>query len=221
MIRVAIVNESEFLRLGLRSAIEVGEDIEVVGDFEPYEALVESVRELAPDLVLMGMRSPVLDTLRSCRHILETMPSIKVLILSSTRKEDDVLACMMAGASGCLNDNASGEELNHAIQAASNGRLHFDWGVTESVLAKLQRFNDSGYPSHLEILSERETLILTMIGSGYGNKEIGIRLRIATATVRNNITRIRSKLGLHSRARLVRFAIDKGLQLDPEDPREK
>ena len=221
MIRVAIINESEFLRLGLRSAMEVGEDIEVVGDFEPDATLIERVSELGPDLVLMGMRSPVLDTLRSCRHILEAMPSIKVLILSSTRKEDDVLACMMAGASGCLNDNASGEELNHAIQAASNGRLHFEWGVAENVLTKLQRFNDSGYSSHLEVLSERETLILTLIGSGYSNKEIGIKLGLATATVRNNITRIRSKLDLHSRARLVKFAIDKGLRLAPEDHVEK
>ena len=201
--------------------MEVGEDIEVVGDFEPDATLIERVSELGPDLVLMGMRSPVLDTLRSCRHILEAMPSIKVLILSSTRKEDDVLACMMAGASGCLNDNASGEELNHAIQAASNGRLHFEWGVAENVLTKLQRFNDSGYSSHLEVLSERETLILTLIGSGYSNKEIGIKLGLATATVRNNITRIRSKLDLHSRARLVKFAIDKGLRLAPEDHMEK
>ena len=77
---------------------------------------------------------------------------------------------------------------------------------------------NSEWPSELKTLTERELQILTLIAAGYTNKEIGSRLNIATATVRNNITRIRAKLNLHARGKLIRFALDNGLRLDSQDP---
>ena len=214
---MAIVNESGFLRLGLRTAIEVGEDMEVVGDFAPDDSAVERIRDLEPDVALMGMRSSATDTLGVCRDIREALPSTRTLILSSTRADEDMLAFMMASASGCVSATASGAELIRAIRAAVSGGLQFDRDLSERVLGKLRRLEESARPSGLEALSEREMTILTLVGAGYGNEEIGTRLNLATATVRNNITRIRAKLGLHSRPRLIAFALDNGLRLDAGD----
>ena len=78
--------------------------------------------------------------------------------------------------------------------------------------------NDSERPPELKTLTEREIQILTLVGAGYSNKEIGSRLNLATATIRNNITRIRAKLDLDARGKLIKFALDNGLRLDSDDP---
>ena len=212
-----IINDSELLRQGLRATIAAGEDINLVGDFVPDSNVIERVKKLKPDLTLLGIGASSTEATALCRRILTELPSSRVLVLSSAYTKEDALNLMISGASGCLQANVSVAELIRAIRTIASDGLHFDTDLTELALSKLRQKGESERPAELENLTEREILILAMIGAGFTNGEIGSRLKLATATVRNNITRIRAKLGICARARLMKFALDNGLQIDSED----
>ena len=206
------------LRLGLRTAIEAGVDIDVAGEFDFDERVVERVVDLRPDLVLLESGWPTLEGMVACRKILNALSSVRVVMMSATGSEEETVAAMRAGASGCLPGTASGADLVRTVRTAVNGGLHFDPGLSQRIPGRLQAINGAQDASGLDTLSKTEMAILAMVGAGYGNEEIGLALSLATGTVRNNITRIRAKLDLHSRARLVRFAIEQGLSYDPGNP---
>ena len=213
MISLTIVDESEFLWLGLRAAIERDGDIEVIGDFLPGAESLAEVRRLRPDVVLLSMRWPAAEGLAACREIREAVPSTKVVMFSPREREEETLASIMAGASGFVCTNSSRAELVRAIRVAASGGSYFDGGVTARVIGRLQRLSGESAPG-VDGLTEREMSILALIAEGFGNGEIGERLNLATTTVRNNITRIRSKLGLDSRAKLIAYAVQQGLNGD-------
>ena len=217
LINLLIINDSELLRQGLLATIAAGEDINLVGDFVPDSNVIEGVKRLNPDLTLLGIGASPTDAASLCRQILTELPSSRVLVLSSAYTKEEELHFMVSGASGCLPANVSGTELVSAIRAVASDGIHFDPDVIELALSKLRQKAESERPAELENLTEREILILAMIGTGFTNREIGSRLKLATATVRNNITRIRAKLGIYARARLMKFALDNRLQIDSED----
>lgn len=212
-ISLAIVDESEFLRLGLQLAIETSGDIEVIGDFAPGEETVAEMEWLRPDVILLNMRWPATEGLAACREIREAVPSTKVVMLSSTECEEEILASIMAGASGHVFTNASKEELVRTIRVAASGGSYFDRSVTESVLGRLRELNGESVPV-ADQLTERELSILALMAEGCGNGEIGVRLNLATSTVRNNITQIRSKLNMDSRSKMIAYAFQHGLTGD-------
>ena len=213
MISLIIVDGSEFLRLGLRTAIEMGGDIEVVGDYSLMAEIVSQVNSFRPDVVLMSMRWPAAEGLKACREIRAAVPSTRVVMLSSMEREEEVLASIVAGASGLVCTNSSRVELIRAIRVAASGGSYFDRGVTERVLGRLRELSGEAAPNEDE-LTDREASILALMAEGLSNGEIGERLNLATSTVRNNITKIRSKLGLDSRSKLVAYAVQKGLIRD-------
>ena len=217
--RLIIVNESEVFRIGLRTLIESEEDIKVVGDFSPDDEVVERVRELGPDVVLLSLWRPIMEGIVACRRILESAPTTRVITLTSTGGEEELVASMMSGASGCIPSAAPITELVRAVRVAQDGGLYFNWDDTERILFKIQEVNDAESFSYISSLSDREIRILSLIGAGYSNEEIGVRLYLATATIRNNITMIRSKLNLHSRAKLIAYAARIRLDLNPRIPR--
>ena len=213
MISLAIVDESEFLRLGLRAAIETSGDIEVIGDYPPGGEMLSEAERLRPDVVLLSMKWPSTEGLNSCREIRGAVPSTKVVMLSSTEREEEVLASIVAGASGYVCTNASRAELVQTIRVAASGGSFFDEGVTARVIDRLRELRGEASPAG-DGLTEREESILALLAQGFDNGEIGERLNLATTTVRNNITRIRSKLTLDSRSKLVAYAVGQRLNGD-------
>ena len=212
MISVAIISESEFLRLGLRTAVETTEDFKVVKDLAPDASTVMRITELEPVVALMGMVHPPTDTIETCVRIMEGSPSTRIIMIMPTRAEEDILPFMTAGVSGYLLANSSVSDLMKAMRSVANGGIHLDRGFSQRKLDSLQKTNASQTVSRLEALSDRELAILAMIGEGYGNDEMGSELNLATGTIRNNITRIRAKLNIHSRAKLIKFALDLGIR---------
>ena len=136
----------------------------------------------------------------------------RVLMLSPGALEDEALTSILSGASGHVSIDVPGAELVHAVRVAFNGGAHFEKGIADRVIGRL---GQNGPPVEdspdLERLSARERVILSMLADGRSNREIAEGLGIATATVRNNLTRIRAKLGLDSRTKLVRFVYEQGL----------
>ena len=209
-VRLAVIESSELLRTGLRVALHGKARFEFVGEFGLDEEAVSGVERLKPDVVLLGMRRNHLEESAAiCRLVLRASRLTKVLIISLGAWEDEALTAILSGASGYLSVDASPEELVQAVRVVVTGGSHFDERVAERLIHRLQH----DYASEIEDehLSEREQMILYLLAQGLKNREIAEGLGIATATVRNNLTKIRDKLGLDSRTKLVRFVLEGGV----------
>ena len=209
MIRLAIVDENRMLRLGLTAALESGCGIDLVGVFDLADEFMAEVKELKPDLVLIGMKWPAMSRVSVCRNIRRESPATQVLMLASEVRDEEVLASIMAGASGYIAMNARRSELIRAVHIITGGGSYFESSVVDRVIGRLQDVNSV---AHVDVegsdgLTEREVLILNMIAEGFSNEEIGESLGISHKTVRNNITELRTKLDLHSRTKLAAYAV--------------
>ena len=208
MVRLAIIDDNGMLRLGLTTAIESGQGIELAGVFDLADEFMPEIEKLKPDLVLMGMKWPAMYRIGVCRDIRRVSPATQVLMLASDVRDEDILASIMAGASGYIAMNARRSELIQAIHIVAGGGSYFERSTVERVIGRLQEMNivadvDRGGSDGL---TEREVLILNMIANGLCNGEISERLGISYSTVRNNITVLRTKLDLHSRPQLAAYA---------------
>ena len=217
MIRLVIVEQHQFARLGLKVALESSGDIRVVGEFESVDEMTAMLERLSPDIVLMSTGWPASEALDACHEFRSVMPMTRVLLMSSTGREEEVVAAIAAGASGHVHARVSRSELLRAIGVASCGGAYFDRQATDRVLLRLRQLMDSGPEPGPATLSERERNVLALIAAGHTNEQIGKKLGVSGHTVRNNITGIRSKLGLYSRARLVGYAYEHGLVGESED----
>ena len=147
-----------------------------------------------------------------CHLIRRESSPTRVLVMSLGAGEDEALTSILSGASGCVSMDVSPQELVHALRVASDGGSHFEEGVAERVIRRLkQAYSPETDDRYLEQLSERERMILLTLAQGLSNREIADGLGIATSTVRNNLTRIRDKLGMDSRTKLVRFVLEHGV----------
>ncbi len=222
LIRLIIVDEIEYLRLGLKTAFDDVGDMEVVGDFGEPGDVMDAVESLSPDVVLMSVNQRDDCDLSMCREIVGVKSSVKVLLMAYPVRPEQMVASTMVGASGYVEIGAPKAELFHAIRVVARGGSYFDRSTTDRVLGKLQELMNGKSAWVPDVLTERETAILSMMAGGATNEQMGLRLNIATATVRNNITVIRSKLGITpgtSRAQLVSYAYRHGLvEVDPSLP---
>ena len=203
---LAILDDNQMLRLGLASALESGCGIELVGVFDLTDESISEIENLRPDLVLMGMQWPVMNRIGICRRIRHSCPATRLLMLATEVRDEEVLASVMAGASGYIAMNVPRSELVRAVHAVAGGGFHFESSTIDRVIGRLHEMNSLQDTERPDELTERELLILNMIAEGYGNEQIGQSLAISEKTVRNNITQLRTKLRLHSRAQLGAYA---------------
>jgi two-component system, NarL family, response regulator NreC len=204
MISVLIVDDHALFRAGLRSRLELEQDITSVGEAATAEEAVSKVRWLQPDLVLLDLLLPGTSGQDAIPKLAEVSPRSRVLVVSSQAAPSSVRQALSAGAAGYVPKRASDQELVAAIRqvAAGGGYVDPDLG------AKLVVPDRS---AALEPLSERERDILQLLALGYTNQEIGRKRYISVRTVDTHRAHIMRKLGLETRAELVLFALANGL----------
>ena len=207
MIRLAIIDDNSMLRLGLSTALESGCGIDLVGVFDLADQFMSEIENLKPDLVLMGMKWPAMSRIGVCRNIRRASPATQVLMLAAEVRDEEVLASIMAGASGYIAMNSRRSELIRAVHIIAGGGSYFESDVVDRVIGRLREMHSVADMERPDRLTEREVVILNMIAEGFSNEEIGESLGISHRTVRNNITELRTKLDLHSRAQLAAYAV--------------
>jgi DNA-binding NarL/FixJ family response regulator len=148
--------------------------------------------------------------------VLAEDPSSRVLILSASGEQDDVLAAVKAGATGYLVKSASREELLAAVRRVAAGDSVFTPGLAALVLGEFRKIDQPAMPPG-ERLTERETEILKMVAKGMSYKQIAERLVISHRTVQNHVQNTLRKLQMHNRVELTRYVIEQGLDVDGED----
>ncbi|MER5787503.1 response regulator transcription factor [Streptomyces sp. NPDC001980] len=211
-LRVVLADDQALVRTGFRMIIDARDDLEVVGEASDGGEAVRLTRELAPDVVLMDVRMPVVDGIEATRRIVADGGRARVLVLTTWDVDAHVVAALRAGASGFLLKDIRAPELVDAIRVTARGDALLAPTVLSRVLDRFLRTTpDPAQPPSLRDLSAREREVLTLIGQALSNAEIAERLRLSEATVKNHVTAVLRKLGLRDRVQAVVAAYDHGL----------
>ncbi len=204
-IRVLIADDHAVVRQGLRTFLQLQDDIEVVGEAADGEEAVRLTGELVPDVVVMDLVMPAKDGIEATREIKALSPTTRVLVLTSFADDDKVFAAVKAGAAGYLLKDVQPAELGDAIRTIYRGEslLH------PTVAGKLMREFAEGKQTAADpsALTEREMDVLRLITKGMSNREIALDLGVAEKTVKTHVSNILQKLHLADRTQAALYAV--------------
>ena len=213
-IRVLIADDQALVRSGFRMIVEARDDLEVVGEAENGAQAIELARELAPDVVLMDVRMPVLDGVEATRRLLEAGSEARVIILTTFDLDEYVFEALRAGASGFLLKDVQPAQLVEAIRVVASGEALLAPSITRRLLDRFAASFDAserGTPSELDSLTPRELEILRLIAGGLTNAEIARELFVSETTVKTHVSSVLRKLHLRDRVQAVVLAYEAGL----------
>jgi DNA-binding NarL/FixJ family response regulator len=214
--RCLIADDQAMVREGFAAVLCAQPGLQVVGQAADGAEAVRQTRHLAPDIVLMDVRMPVMDGLQATREILGQTAGQRrprVLMLTTFDLDDYVYAALRAGASGFLLKDATAAELVAAVRVVAAGEALLAPSVTRRLIADFARQQrpDQPAPPALDALTQRETEVLRLIARGLSNAEISGALVIAEQTTKTYVGRILAKLNLRDRAQAVVAAYETGL----------
>jgi DNA-binding NarL/FixJ family response regulator len=214
-IRVLIADDHPMWRDGVRADLEGSGEAEVVAEASDGGDAIQKTIEHMPEVVLMDLQMPNVSGVEATRRIIEAAPHVRVVVLSASGEEKDVLEAVKAGASGYLLKSSTSSEVLEAVRRVKNGEPVFTPSLAGLVLDEFRRIADRERPGD-PALSERENDVLKLVAKGYTYREIGEKLFISTKTVQNHVQNILTKLQLRKRYELMRYAISKGIDRLPE-----
>ncbi|MFD7921760.1 response regulator [Streptomyces sp. NPDC059740] len=189
---------------------------EVVATAGDGPQAVRRAQAAAPDVLVLDLNLPGLPGVEVCRRLVDSLPALRVLVLSASGEHADVLEAVKSGATGYLLKSASTEELVAAVGRTAEGDPVFTPGLAGLVLGEYRRLAADPAPAGTEEagaprLTDRETEVLRLVAKGLSYRQIAERLVISHRTVQNHVQNTLGKLQLHNRVELVRYAIERGL----------
>jgi DNA-binding NarL/FixJ family response regulator len=211
MINVMLVDDQNLVRKGVRSLLELSEEIEVVAEASDGAEAIRMIPEVNPDVVLLDMRMPGLSGLDVLRELSEANALPPTIILTTFDDDEVVLAGIQYGARGYLLKDIALADLVNAVKTVAEGGSIVKPAVTQRLLKGLENLqNDFSSLDQPDPLTDRETEILRLMAGGYSNKEIANSLGVAEGTVKNHVSNILSKMGVRDRPRAVLKAFELG-----------
>jgi two-component system response regulator NreC len=203
--RIVLADDHAVLRSGLKMLLNTQEDMLVVGEATNGQEVFAAVREHSPDLLILDITMPKMDGLQVLRQLKRTFPSVRALILTMHEEEGYLRQALEAGAAGYCPKSAADAELISAIRAVMRGNVYIHPSHAKILLNKMLPATQASTTS--ADLSERERAVLKLVALGHTNQEIADQLSLSVKTVESYRARGMEKLGLSSRAALVRYAI--------------
>ncbi|OGN86613.1 MAG: DNA-binding response regulator [Chloroflexi bacterium GWC2_73_18] len=211
-IRTLVVDDHTLIRQGIVGLLESQPDIDVVGQAGTGQEALEATRSLAPEVVLMDVAMPGISGLDATRELKSRFPGVQVVILTIHDREDYLFQALRAGASAYVLKGADIADLLAAVRSAHRGEVYLFPTVTKKLVADYLRRARSGEDrAAWDGLSDRQREILGLIAQGKTTPEIAAALFLSPHTVQSHRDHIMTKLGLHSKAALIRYAIERGL----------
>jgi DNA-binding NarL/FixJ family response regulator len=214
-IRVFLVDDHAVVRRGMRTFLDMLDDIEVVGEAADGQAALDEIAVLAaadelPDVVLMDLLMPRVDGVAATRAIKQRYPSVEVVALTSFSEAERIHVALSAGAAGYLLKDADADQVGEAIRAAHRGEVHLDPVVARQLTKAIAAPQQTA-----AALTAREREILVLVAQGKSNRDIAEALVISERTARTHISHVLTKLGLTSRTQAALWAVREGLVIGP------
>jgi DNA-binding NarL/FixJ family response regulator len=214
-IRVAIADDHAVVRQGLRTFLELQEDMEVVGEAVDGEEAVDLVDRTEPDVVLLDLVMPRVDGIEATRRIRERRPGTRILVLTSFADDRTVLPAVRAGAAGYLLKDVQPPELARAIRTVHAGEALLAPSVATMLVEQLAAEDGAAAPAGRDEpraqLTPRELEVLAELARGRANKAIAFELGVSERTVKTHVSNILGKLGFTDRTQAAVYAVEHGL----------
>ena len=207
-ISIFLVDDSELVRLGLRSLLSMYPGMKVVGEAGNAQEAIRLATEIKPQIILMDVRLPHGSGIEACRQIRKDLPGTFVIMLTSYDDDTAVYESIMAGASGFILKEISSQDLVRAIEQVADGKSLLDPSITGKLLNRIRSAERS---DRLRGLTHQEKQVLQLIAQGKTNREISELMNLSEKTVRNYVTQVLAKLELKNRAEAAAFAVRYGL----------
>jgi DNA-binding NarL/FixJ family response regulator len=211
-LRVLLVDDHDLFRTGLRNLLEE-QTVQVVGEAADGAQAIRMVRELAPDVVVMDLNMPGMSGVEATRQVTTLAPLTRVVVLTISDQDDDVMNAILAGACGYLMKDSSIQDLMQGIRAAAVGESLISPHIAAKVLQRLRATGTNEADAALirAELSDREMEVLKLIANGKDNAQIAADLHISPKTVKNHISNILMKLQIDNRIQAAVYAVRSGI----------
>jgi len=211
-IRVLVTDDHAIIRDGICALLSLTGDIEAVGVAANGKEALEMVRELTPDVVLMDIAMPIMGGVEAIRRIRKEFPKVKVLALTQYDDKAYVFPVIEAGASGFISKTAASSELTTGIRSVHRGDSFLSPSVARFLVEDYQQIASmKGSQDPYEQLTNREREVLKLVAEGHTTQEIAAMLVLSPKTVEGHKTNLMSKLDIHNRTELVKYALRKGI----------
>jgi DNA-binding NarL/FixJ family response regulator len=214
-IRVLLVDDQEMIRAGLRLMVDDEPGLEVVGEAGDGAQALDAVRSLAPDVVVMDIRMPVVDGIEATRRIVGSGSSSAVLVLTTFDDDELVFGALRAGAAGFLLKDSRPDDLLNAIRAVNEGGSLVDPGLTRKLIERWSALEEAATdrPRRPDVpaITPREREILIGLAKGWSNRELADNFFLSEGTIKTHVSSLLSKLGLRSRVQAVIYAYESGV----------
>ena len=209
-LQIFLADDHMVVREGLKTLINAQPDMSVIGEASDGQTAWQQARNCHPDVVIMDITMPELNGVEATAQLKRTCPDVKVVALSVHDDTSYVRQLLSAGASGYVLKHVAADVLIQAIRLVAAGGVYLDPAIAGHVIARYVRVPAVASELLGAELSERETEVAQRIAQGYSNREIGTQLNLSVKTVETYRARALEKLGLESRAALVRYALEHG-----------
>src|ERR1700726_3784994 len=223
-IRLFIADDHPIVRDGLKKLLLLEDDFEVVGEAGDGREVLDKVRELNPDVLLLDLRMPNLDGLGALQALQQVNPRTRVIVLTASEDKNEFVQAMKLGCSGIVLKQTAPDLIVKSIRKVHSGEIWLDSLTTAAVMRHFSTGQEQagggggGKGRERSPLSAREREIVALVAQGYKNKEMAEKMFISEQTVKNHLHNIFDKLGVSDRLELALYAIHKGLHLPAETP---
>lgn len=207
-INVFIADDHKMFREGLKAQLGGVEDMVVVGEANNGHEAVKMAEQLEPDIVVLDIAMPLLNGIEATRHLVKTMPRVKIVILSMHADRIYVMEALKAGASGYMLKEESFEQLVEGVKTVLNGKIFLSKSLEELMVEDFVRqIRDGETVGSSDPLTDREREVLQLIAEGKTSKEVADILGISVSTIDTHRKKIMDKLSIHNTAGLVKYAL--------------
>jgi two-component system, NarL family, response regulator LiaR len=209
VIRVLLADDHAVVRQGLRTFLDLQDDIEVVAEAGDGEAALDAAIRTRPDVILLDLVMPKLDGVGTLKRLRESGTRARVIVLTSFGDDDKLFAALRAGAAGYLLKDVQPPELVRAIRSVHDGNSPLSPTIATRIVEEIAQ--GGGAPAEVDDLTPRERDVLILIARGRSNKMIALELGVAEKTVKTHVSHILGKLGLTDRTQAALYAVRHGL----------
>jgi DNA-binding NarL/FixJ family response regulator len=218
-VRILIADDHSVVRAGLRALLERQGRFRVVAEASTGEEAIAKAQEFQPDVAVLDVRMPGVSGIEACRHIVQSVPTCKVIMLTSYAEDELLFAAIQAGASGYVLKRIGDNELILAVERVSRGEGMLDPSMTASVFSEMRKANEAQHAAAFANLTSQELAVLALVADGLTNRQIAVKLYLGEGTVRNYVSSVLAKIGVANRAEAAAYAVKHNIrELVPPAP---